>query len=143
MPASDEDQNEDTEISPDTDPIDTENVAAFPICDSLAFDSDLPPPTSSDVFRKFSGCESCHRSNPTGLTFRNPFSELVDRPSFQVPDMDRVEPFDVNASYLWHKLCDTHKTVGGQGGQMPYDGEGIDEADMEEMGRWILAGALE
>jgi hypothetical protein len=44
---------------------------------------------------------------------------VVNASSTQVA-MDLISPGSPEDSYLWHKLMDTHKDVGGSGEPMPY-----------------------
>ncbi|MBI4606304.1 MAG: putative metal-binding motif-containing protein [Planctomycetes bacterium] len=68
---------------------------------------------------------------------------LVDRRSEDVPAMDRVEPFDPDRSYLWHKLNGTQLSVGGAGLQMPRGVAPLAPETMELIRTWILEGAPE
>ncbi|MCO4747338.1 MAG: putative metal-binding motif-containing protein [Proteobacteria bacterium] len=64
---------------------------------------------------------------------------LVNAPSGQAP-LDLVEPYSSQDSYLWHKLNDTHTTVGGSGSMMPKRGS-LSGAELATIEAWILDGA--
>ena len=52
---------------------------------------------------------------------------------------------NLEESYLWHKMNDTHLNVGGSGQGMPYGFFGYERVLEEEMiilEAWILEGAL-
>lgn len=76
------------------------------------------------------------------------YAVMVNKPSPTFPDLDVVEPNDVENSYLWHKINNTHLDVGGNGVAMPKARQGMaaetmtaDElATIEE---WIAGGAPE
>ncbi len=70
------------------------------------------------------------------------WSDLVDRPSITRDVPVRVTPFDLEESYLWHKLVGTHLSVGGVGDLMPPEAPLDDEA-LDIVASWILAGAVE
>lgn len=92
---------------------------------------------------------TCHLQGPSGemeattLTLNQEFShdELVGRASTAVPGLARIEPGDPDASYLWHKIHDTHVEVGGSGTEMP-PGQVLADADMDLIEHWIRGGAL-
>jgi hypothetical protein len=65
---------------------------------------------------------------------------LVNQLSGQA-SLDRVEPSDPVASYLWHKLNGTHLSVGGEGDQMPRSGQNLTSAELLLIEQWILEGA--
>jgi len=50
--------------------------------------------------------------------------------------LNRIEPGDHNASYLWHKLNGTQGEVGG-GSQMPRRNCCLSEAELTGIGAWI------
>ncbi len=68
------------------------------------------------------------------------YDNLVGRPSQQADKMLLVAPGEVEASYLWFKLNNTQKSVGGSGKRMP-PGGALDPADIEVVAQWIAAGA--
>ena len=90
-------------------------------------------------------CAGCHYSQPEGLPLYNEeaYDLLVNVPSGQLPSMDRVEPGDLENSYLWRKLEDTHKAAGGKGEKMPGTyGEPLTSQELELFRAWIVGGAL-
>ena len=68
----------------------------------------------------------------------NSWSNLVDVPSFEVPTMDRVKPFDPDASYLICKLENCPATIGEQ---MPIIGGPLDQSVIDVIRQWISDGA--
>jgi mono/diheme cytochrome c family protein len=102
--------------------------------------------TFSDVQPIFeANCSSCHMASgsPSGHDWEG-HDTLVDVPSDELPSMDRIEPGDAQASYLFLKVTGTHADAGGSGEQMPAMGaEPLDQADIDTIEQWILDGALE
>lgn len=85
---------------------------------------------------------NCHiKDMPMGLSFVDGYGNLVDVASTEVPGLDRIEPGDTEASYLWHKINNTHLTVGGEGNPMPAPDGGLDPALIDTIEAWILDGA--
>lgn len=68
------------------------------------------------------------------------FNAIVNVPSQQVPTMMLVTPGDLDASYLWHKIVDTHLSVGGEGVKMPKEPGSMSTEEADRIGTWILAG---
>jgi len=87
---------------------------------------------------------TCHDlSNPQAgldLTPASAFIELVNKRSGQAP-IDLVEPLDPSKSYLWHKLLNTQRSVGGSGSSMPNGRPRLPEASLRIIEQWILEGA--
>ena len=89
-------------------------------------------------------CRGCHTpSFPHGeLVLTAGWASLVDRASSQVPSLMRIEPGQPDASYLWHKVSGTHRTVGGRGEAMPAGGrDPLSDARLTTLENWILRGA--
>jgi hypothetical protein len=88
-------------------------------------------------------CETCHdASAPGGLDLTAArWGRLVNRPSVDLPSMDRVEPNSASNSYLWHKIMGTHVSVGGSGSGMPSGGGFMPDADKQIITDWINSGA--
>jgi hypothetical protein len=103
---------------------------------------------AADVQPIWNGSCTCHLQGPSGtmtatvLTLNAEISheELVGTASEQVPGMDRVTPGDLEESYLWHKLQNTHLDVGGMGTSMP-QGLMLGDEAMAVVEAWIVAGA--
>jgi hypothetical protein len=57
-------------------------------------------------------------------------------------DLNYVVPGDLEASYLWHKMKGTHRTVGGSGSAMPL-GSSLSDEQISLLEQWILGGAPE
>lgn len=108
-----------------------------PIEDAPTFVEDLVPVLDAK-------CAGCHYSQPEGLALYGEaaYDDLVNIPSGQLPSMDRVEPGDLQNSYLWRKLEDSHKAAGGSGDQMPNPyGEPLTSQELELFRTWIAGGA--
>ncbi|MCX4244367.1 hypothetical protein [Paraliomyxa miuraensis] len=86
---------------------------------------------------------SCHIDGvEAGLSLLDGHANLVDVPSTQVPALDRIEPGSPEDSYLWHKLHDTHASVGGTGNPMPAPVGGLAAGSLAIIEAWILDGAV-
>lgn len=84
-------------------------------------------------------CGPCHTGNGFGgLLIRNR-GDLVDVPSSI--GMPQIDPGDVENSYVWHKVVDTHEEVGGDGERMPLDLAPLTEDELALLEDWIEAGA--
>ncbi len=90
-------------------------------------------------------CSGCHTGPtsstlPGGMNLSNTqasFEALVGVASLQVPALQRVEPGDPDASYLIDKLEDT-QTVGAR---MPFGGQPLPQATIDQIRAWIADGA--
>ena len=93
-------------------------------------------------------CGSCHttgeREDLSDLhRYDRGYNMLVNRSAEQVSGMVRVAPGSLEDSYLWHKLRDTHLSVGGDEDPMPpEDRYPLPGGDIEIIEAWIEAGAL-
>ena len=88
---------------------------------------------------------NCHQSTPIlmapfSLKPAEAYANLVDKPSMQLPSMVLVDPGSLNTSYLWHKLNDTQREVGGSGLVMPSTIP-LNAEELRVFERWIAAGA--
>jgi hypothetical protein len=71
-------------------------------------------------------------------------ASLVGKQSIELASMQLVAPSDRDASYLWHKINNTHVEVGGNGTAMPPPpAAALSTADLDKIGAWIDAGAPE
>lgn len=68
------------------------------------------------------------------------YDNLVGQPSSQLPAMLLVEPGSSETSYLWHKMANTHKSVGGKGKVMPPGGK-LGKSELDVVKQWIDGGA--
>lgn len=94
---------------------------------------------------------TCHLQGPSGtmvattltLNMEVSYGELVGKAVMSVPGLalDRITPFDLDASYLWHKIQNTQLEIGGNGTEMPPGGV-LPEADVQLIEDWIRGGAL-
>lgn len=76
------------------------------------------------------------------------FYETVSVPSPELPSMSIVEPYQPEASYLWHKINGTQADVGGSGLMMPKGRAGMQatvltQEQLDAIEKWILDGALQ
>lgn len=60
----------------------------------------------------------------------------------QGADLNYVVPGNLEASYMWHKMRGTHRSVGGSGSPMPL-GSTLSEDQIVLLEEWILGGAPE
>jgi hypothetical protein len=68
-------------------------------------------------------------------------SEWVGKKSTQVPELNRVTPGDVNASYLIYKLVGQQADAGGLGDRMPQGGPYLDDVSLCRVINWVKTGA--
>ncbi|HJN72546.1 MAG TPA: hypothetical protein QGF58_01315 [Myxococcota bacterium] len=82
--------------------------------------------------------DNCHTGGSAsgGLALDDFAGSTVSVPSQDVPEMNRVEPGDLDNSYLWHKLEGTHVDVGGDGSEMPL-GQTLSDDDRSAIQEWI------
>lgn len=105
---------------------------------------DAGPSFVGEIWPIFSAACGCHKDNngAGGLVLKksNAFDNMVGEPSSQLPAMMLVEPGDPAKSYLWHKLNDTQKSVGGKGKKMPPGGL-LKKDELALVMQWIEQGA--
>jgi hypothetical protein len=106
---------------------------------------DFPLTYTDDVYPLFQvECAGCHTGGGNSGGFNlDDYVDVVNEPSNDVPGMDRIEPFDPDDSYLFHKLNDTQLTVGGSGLRMPRSGPALTVDEKALVETWIIQGALE
>lgn len=89
-------------------------------------------------------CVSCHITGEElgglGLAPSLAYNQLVNVDS-QQSSMVRVKPGAPDESYLLHKLAGTHLDQGGSGGRMPLGFPALADAQLEQISKWIAAGA--
>jgi hypothetical protein len=100
---------------------------------ALSFEEDIQPIFNTNCSCHIAGIEA-------GLNLQDAYDDLVNVPATQA-DLDRVEPGDPAASYLFLKLTDAHVGAGGEGGRMPLGGGALPRATIDLIEDWILAGA--
>ena len=66
---------------------------------------------------------------------------LVSTPSNDVPGVNRIEPGDPDASYLYLKVLSRQGEVGGFGSRMPPTGFALSDGDVALIREWIRDGA--
>ncbi|MFT4624383.1 MAG: hypothetical protein ACI8PZ_003042 [Myxococcota bacterium] len=86
-------------------------------------------------------CTPCHIITSSGnLSLKDGHTAQVGVPSTQAVGLNLIEAGSPDDSYTWHKLNDTHESVGGIGGVMPQISRlSSDELDLIET--WIVEGA--
>ena len=101
----------------------------------------------ADIQPIFNNNCTCHLQGSSGkmtapyLTL-NPgmaHGELVGVTAMQVA-LSRVAAGDLEGSYLWHKLGDTHEAQGGEGDRMPPT-VALSDEDLILIRAWIVQGA--
>lgn len=106
-------------------------------------------PTWGNVFDLLSfrcGCHDADQREGDLYDLTDPgsaWSALVDVPSNALPTMDRIEPGDSEASYLFLKISDRHRAAGGDGNRMPPTGFALTAAKITLVRDWIDGGAAQ
>ncbi|MDC0674474.1 hypothetical protein [Nannocystis radixulma] len=107
-------------------------------------DGQAGPSFAADVWPLLADNCGCHQDNNGAgklhLTSKDAYDNLVGVASDQLPSMQLVEPGDASNSYLWHKMDNTHKSVGGEGKKMPPGGL-LGQSEREIVQQWIDQGA--
>jgi hypothetical protein len=89
-------------------------------------------------------CTSCHSGSmpPRGQDLSDGVSHdmIVNVASVELSTMDRIEPNDVDNSYLIHKIEGTQRDVGGSGVRMPAGGPYLSDAEIDTIKGWVEAG---
>lgn len=123
---------------------DTSDVEPDPVAD-VAPDTPQAVPTLAEVHETvFTSC-GAHHLGGTSLPWLELNDELGTRLADagpQLPSMPWITPGDTEQSYLWHKVSDTHDSVGGSGQRMPI-GPALTEEQLGVLQRWIDGGAPE
>lgn len=125
---------DDNQISPFTG-TDTDASSSNDDGQPLSHDDDIQPIWDDK-------CGGCHLdgSDAGGVNLDDGFGAMVGVPSEGVPSMLLVSPGDPEGSYLWHKLDDTHRGVGGDGIAMPKN-DTLKNAQLNRIYDWIAEGA--
>lgn len=102
------------------------------------------PSFAVDIWPIFDEECGCHMSKKgegkLSLKENVAYEQMINQPSSQLPTMMRITPGSAADSYVWHKLDDTHKSVGGKGKVMPPGGK-LDMAQLDLIKQWIDTGA--
>jgi len=114
----------------------------------IAGDDGGPFPATFDaiqanVFTPSCALSFCHGAAMSGnmdLREGAAYDMIVNVASAEVPSMDRIEPFDPDASYLVCKLQACPSMIGQQ---MPLIGGPLDPAIIAVIRDWVLQGAPE
>ena len=105
---------------------------------------------AADIQPIFNAACTCHLMGQSGmmtapvLTLNEGMSYdmLVGPASTQATALQLVAPGDLDNSYLWRKLEDTHLDAGGSGTVMPQVGM-LEDNDLNLIRAWILQGAMQ
>ena len=95
------------------------------------------------VFTPSCAMSFCHGSaQSAGLDLRPgaSFNMLVNHPSVEVPEYDRVEPFEPDNSYL---ICKLENCAWVVGQQMPLIGGPLEPIVISLIREWVATGAYE
>lgn len=115
---------------------------APPIPDVVFHNTDIQPIWNSSC--AFSGCHGGGApAAGMDLTAANAYGEIVNVPSSELGTMDRIDPFNENLSYIWHKINGTQGGVGGSGSAMPPPSGGLGASQLATILQWIEDGAAE
>ena len=116
-------------------------------CGEVAYDDDVQP-----IFTASCANSLCHDGDvddpdlgeELNLSEGVSYAAIVGVSAAQAPDLSLVAPGDLEASYLWHKLNNTHEDVGGEGECMPYLlCASMTDKELKTIENWIADGALE
>lgn len=138
--------------------ISTRSLVAFVLCvclvivtgacehaDPVGMDDGMEPTLSSiqtNIFSTNCALSGCHAGpNPQqgmDLSAGETHDNVVNVPSNERPEVDRVEPGNPDASYLVHKIEGRSSIVGGR---MPLGREPLSQEEIELIREWIAAGA--
>lgn len=89
----------------------------------------------------------CHTAGGTAaswfvITPGGSHDALVGKNALELQTMQLIAPGDREASYLWHKINNTHIDVGGSGTPMPPPpAAALSSDELAKIGAWIDAGA--
>jgi hypothetical protein len=102
-----------------------------------------------DVSMSFGcGASGCHGTGPGSQLFD--FSDAAgfrdtqsNVKSTQVPELNRITPGDIHASYTVYKLVGQHRDAGfeGLGDRMPQGGPYLDDLSLCRVLNWVSGGA--
>jgi hypothetical protein len=96
----------------------------------------------SQIFTASCALAGCHAgSSPAqgmNLSAGSAYSNIVNVPSNEQPTLDRIEPNDPAASYLYLKVTGDPSIVGEQ---MPFGGPPLSQTLIDLLRNWIERGA--
>jgi len=104
------------------------------------------PPTFAEIQALFDrNCVRCH-SGATAprnqdLSEGNAYQNIVEVPSRELPEMNRIQAGEPHNSYLFLKISDRHLESGGRGRRMPLGRPALLPDEVRLVRRWIVAGA--
>jgi hypothetical protein len=93
--------------------------------------------------------EACHETGGEWSVLDmsgSAYDAIVGAPAATFADLNHVEPGDLELSYLWHKINDSHLGVGGNGVAMPKARVGMSATvltadELSTIQEWIEGGA--
>jgi hypothetical protein len=110
---------------------------------TVSFASDVQPILTGSC--AFSGCHGTVNANPGGkpmvLAAGQAYDNMVGVAALELPAMQRIRAGQPDASYVIHKLQNTHKTVGGSGDRMPLGSAPLSQAQIDLIRTWVANGA--
>lgn len=96
----------------------------------------------SQIFTASCAFSGCHAGGAPAagmnLSAGQAYANIVDVPSTEQPALDRIEPFDPGASYLWLKVIGD-PSISGQ--RMPLGRPPLGQEELDLLQGWIEAGA--
>lgn len=105
--------------------------------------SDTAPTLESVASTIFlNSCKPCHVGSELGglnLSQDGGLRQRLTAASAELPSMPLLTPGDPDQSYLWHKVNDTHLTLGGSGEVMPPN-QPLSQDDLDTLRAWIEGG---
>lgn len=102
----------------------------------VTFSEDVEPMLANNC--AFSGCHgTSNTQQDLVLAEGEAYNNLVDVPSREMPELDRVEPGEPDSSFLLLKL----KPNPPAGGRMPQGGPYFSDEQIETVETWISEGA--
>lgn len=113
------------------------STATTSIKEDISFKNDIIP-----ILKR--RCAVCHitgeEPGKMALTPAKSYQAIVSVPA-QYSDLNRIEPYKPEQSYLLHKIRGSHLGVGGQGERMPYMAPPLSDEQTQLITHWILNGA--
>jgi len=109
-----------------------------------------PPPQAAtftrvqnEIFNTSCALSGCHNAGSAqagqNLSQGAAYNNIVNVPSTEQPSKDRIEPSDLENSYMWLKVTGDSSISGGR---MPLGRPALSQDRLDLLRDWILAGAL-
>ena len=123
-------------------------LSGLPDCGTVADAGTVTELYADVVANTGCGAGGCHGPGPGSQLFQfNDAAGFRDTQSnvkaTQVPELNRITPGDVHASYTLYKLVDQHRDAGfdGLGARMPQGGPYLNDNDLCRVLNWVSGGA--